>query len=269
MWRLADPGSQLLQHTAIIVGMKGENHTIVLIHGFGFDAGIWSPVASAFDGYQVMSLSLPGFGETRVTGPYSIPELAEFYWKELERNGVAPFHLVGHSMGGYVVMEMAAQQMDKVGSVTLVHSHVYADPADKKSKRDEGIAAISKDGRQGFAEKMIGGMVGSAYKPQADALLKDLIQRGVSHSDDAWKHGLAAMRDRKDHESTLSQLPVPVLMIMGEEDAAIPLEYVYKQAAAAERGDLIVLPGVGHLSMYEKTEEVQEILRRFFERIIQ
>jgi pimeloyl-ACP methyl ester carboxylesterase len=249
--------------------MNDETNTIVLVHGFGFDAGIWTPVAPAFDGYRVISLSLPGFGEERVAGPYTIASLADFYWKELDKNGVGPFHLVGHSMGGYVVMEMAAQQMDRVGSLTLVHSHVYEDPADKKKKRDESIAAIEKDGRQGFAEKMIGVMVGSEYKPQSDNLLADLIKRGITHSDDAWKNGLAAMRDRRDHESTLKQLTVPVLMIMGEEDAAIPLDFVYKQAAVAERGDLIVLPGVGHLSMYEKTDEVTDILRRFFERVIQ
>lgn len=247
--------------------MSTHQSKIVLLHGFGFDSSIWSPIDAAFDGYEVIRLSLPGFGENGIQGSYTIEELAGFYWKKLLDAHNGPFHLVGHSMGGYVVIEMAAQQPEKVASLTLLHSHVFEDPADRKKKRDESIESIRSNGRFGFAEKMISGMVGSAYKAKSDMLVSKLIERGTDNEDSAWINGVAAMRDRRDHGDTLKNLTVPVLMIMGEEDAAIPLENVYKQAALAERADLFVLPGVGHLSMFEKTDEVIDILKRFFEHL--
>ena len=255
---------QLSGQPFILVCMKKQNPLIVLVHGFGFDSGIWEPVESAFGDHPLIKLSLPGFGEVRVTGPYSIETLAQFYWKQLELYADTLFHLVGHSMGGYVIMEMAAQHPERIGSLTLIHSHVFEDPADRKAKRDEAIASIRADGHEAFAKKMIGGMVGSVYKPHAAALLDTMIETGIGRGMDAWLHGIAAMRDRRDHGETLKQLTVPVLMIMGEEDAAIPLDLVYKQAALAERADLFVLPGVGHLSMYEKTEEVKNIITQFY-----
>jgi pimeloyl-ACP methyl ester carboxylesterase len=248
--------------------MKKQHHTIVLIHGFGFDAGIWAPIEGAFNDYRVIKLSLPGFGETEITGPYSIRDLASHYWKLLESADDSVFHLVGHSMGGYVIMEMAAMAPGRIGSLALIHSHVFEDPDDRKAKRDEAIAGIEKDGHAAFATKMIGGMVGSDYKPKAEPLLADMIERGIGRGPEAWLHGIAAMRNRNDHGETLRRLRVPVLMIMGEEDAAIPLDLVYKQSAIAERADLYVLRGTGHLSMYEKTPEVTGILKAFYKNVI-
>ena len=246
--------------------MATHKSNIVLVHGFGFDSTIWDPIESAFKGYNVIRLSLPGFGEDGLPGAYTIEALAAHYWSTLS-DLPEPFHLVGHSMGGYVIMEMAAQHPDRVGSVTLIHSHVFEDPADRKQKRNEAIESIKTNGRKGFAEKMISGMVGSDYKSQSESLIRELIERGTAGDDNAWSNGVAAMRDRRDLGDTLKNLDVPVLMIMGEEDGAIPLDFVYKQAALASRADLFVLPGVGHLSMYEKTDEVKEILSRFFDRL--
>jgi pimeloyl-ACP methyl ester carboxylesterase len=165
-------------------------------------------------------------------------------------------------------MEMAAQRPDRVGSLALIHSHVFEDPDDRKAKRDEAIASIQQDGHEAFAKKMIGGMIGHDYKPHAVTLLDQMIEKGIARGREAWLYGIRAMRDRRDHGDTLKQLSVPVLMIMGEEDSAIPLELVYKQAALAERADLFVLPGVGHLSMHERRDEVTRLLKQFYAQVI-
>ena len=91
-----------------------------------------------------------------------------------------------------------------------------------------------------------------------------LINRGMSYDDNAWLYGTQAIRDRKDHSSTLENIKVPVLMMMGEQDKAVTPELAYKQAPLSERVTLQMYPGVGHLGMYENTSGMIRDFIRFY-----
>ncbi len=235
----------------------------VLIHGYGFDHRIWYPVELAFEGHHVIYLSLPGFGMERVTEPYTITELAEKYWRHLNEVMPEPIHLVGHSMGGYVIMEMAALQPSRVESLALVHSHVFEDPAEKKEARSATMKDIRENGRATFVKKFISSLVGN--DKDYNELVNMLITRGMTYDDNAWIYGTQAIRDRKDHSSTLKNIKVPVLMLMGEGDKAITPELAFKQAPLSERIMLHMYPGVGHLGMYENTSGVIRDFIRFYD----
>lgn len=228
--------------------------TIVLIHGYGFDSRIWSPVELAFDGYHTIYLALPGFGEDPVEKSYTIEELAASLWSEIDPN-IAPFvHLVGHSMGGYVCMEMLAQQPERVLSLALIHSHVYADTEEGKSSRTLAMNNIKTLGSVVQAKKMIPSLFDKTHP--LENVIELLIRRGLTHGDNAWYFGMGAMRDRKDHSETLRTTSIPVLMIVGEKDVAVPLEIAYRQAPLVSHGVLCVYPDVGHMAMYENTGQL-------------
>ena len=167
--------------------MASTSRTIVLIHGYGFVSRIWNPVEEAFIGYNVVRLSLPGFGDDPFSGPYSIESLAMHFWEELESQGESTVHLVGHSMGGYVCMEMLAQQPDRVASLCLLHSHVFADSEEKKKARTAILEEIQTTGREAFVRRMIGSMVFD--KTLHATLIENLIDRGLLYGDDAWYNG--------------------------------------------------------------------------------
>ena len=228
--------------------------TIILVHGFGFDQRSWSPLEVAFDAFRVVRLSLPGFGSIPPQAPYSIESLAKQYWTDLDVDSSERVHLVGHSMGGYVCMEMAAQQPDRISSLTLVHSHVFADTEEKKQQRSVTMEGIEKEGRGFLVKKMIPSLFADpiVLKPLVDVL----VARGMMYDDAAWLYGTQAMRDRKDHTATLKNITAPVLMIMGEKDNAVPLELAYKQASLSARTKLHVYPDIGHMAMYEKTSQL-------------
>ncbi len=242
--------------------MGNTNITTVLIHGFGFDHRIWYPVELAFEGYHVIYLSLPGFALERQTEPYTISDLAQKYWRHIADVVEGPVNLVGHSMGGYVCMEMVAQKPELVSSVALIHSHVFADPPEKKEARSATIVDIEENGRGPFLNKFIPGLFGQpdSYKDIA----RQLIARAQTYDNSAWIHGNAALRDRNDHAETLKNITVPVLMLMGEADTAVKPELAHKQAPLSSHVTLHMYPGVGHLSMYENTARIIEDLIRFY-----
>lgn len=239
--------------------------TVVLIHGYGFDLRTWSPVEIAFDGYHIIYLSLPGFGEESVDKAYSIEELARSFWSEIDPHIAPDVHLVGHSMGGYVCMEMIAQQPKRVLSLALVHSHVFADSEEKKVGRTQSMEFIKTNGGSAQAEKMIPSLFSKTHFP--NELVEILVGRGKSYGDNAWYFGMGAMRDRKDHTETMKKIDVPVLMVMGEKDGAVPVELAYKQSALVKRGSLSVYPEVGHMAMYENTATMICDLVKFYRSI--
>lgn len=236
--------------------------TVVLIHGYGFDYRSWYPVELAFEGFHIIYLSLPGFGEEPVEQAYSITELARGFWSDIDPNIAPLVHLVGHSMGGYVCMEMIAQQPGRVLSLALIHSHVFADTEEKKASRTLAMENIRKNGSQAQAKKMIPSLFDTTRFPVE--LVDTLVGRGVAYGDNAWYFGMGAMRDRKDHSETFQNISYPVLMMMGESDTAVPLELVYKQAPLANRGRLCIYPAVGHMAMYENTARMICDLLEFY-----
>lgn len=240
--------------------------TVVLIHGYGFDYRSWYPIELAFEGFHIMYLCLPGFGEEPVEKAYSIEEVAKGFWSEIDPNIAPHVHLVGHSMGGYVCMEMIAQQPNRVLSLALIHSHVFADTEDKKVTRTAAMENIKVNGGAVQANKMIPSLFDKTHFP--DEVVETLIGRGIEYGNNAWYFGMGAIRDRKDHSETFQNISFPVLMMMGENDTAVPLDLVYRQATLASRGLLCIYPHVGHMAMYENTARMICDLIKFYKSIV-
>lgn len=239
--------------------------TTVLIHGYGFDHRLWYPVELAFEGHHIIYLSLPGFALEPVTEEYTIAALSEKYWQHLQQVTDGPVHLAGHSMGGYVCMEMAAQHPGKVASVTLIHSHVFADDDSKKQSRNETITNIRTNGRKAFLEKLIPAVF--TDQNQSQAIIQKWIERGLAYDENAWAFGTQAMRDRRDHTDTLKKLDKPVLLIAGEGDKLMKSDLAYQQAAMAASVTLHVYPDTGHMAMYENTQTLINDLVAFYQTI--
>lgn len=228
---------------------ENDGRHVVTIHGYGFDPRIWAPVELAFDGFGVHHLGLPGFGRAPENEPYSIVSLADSYWQELDEAGIRMPHLVGHSMGGYVVLAMAARRPGSISSVTLVHSHAAADPPEKKRARDITIAGIRQHGRDYILDRLIPSVFPDAttWEP----IIRQLRNRVSGVSEASWIAGSSAMRDREDNLEILRSLPCPVHFVAGLKDAAVSPTLVLAQAALPERTKLSVYPDAGHMSMYE------------------
>jgi len=239
--------------------------TIVLIHGYGFDHRIWYPVELAFESFRVVYLSLPGFGTDDPDSSYSIASLAKKYWSEIDPIKSPVVHLAGHSMGGYVCMEMAAQQPSRVASLGLIHSHVFEDSAEKKMQRTAIIDHIINYGHDAVVRKMIPSLF--AEGTNAPEIIDALVLRGLAYGANAWAYGAQAMRDRRDYSDVLKALDVPVLMIGGEKDNAVPKEWIIKQASFPAHARLHLYPGVGHMAMYENCARMICDLADFYARL--
>ena len=93
----------------IYINDVGKGTPLVLVHGFLGSSEMWIPQIKFFQKhFRVLSPALPGFGKSNnIKSCHSIECMARAVLDCLKRKKIKKFNLLGHSMGGMIVQEMA------------------------------------------------------------------------------------------------------------------------------------------------------------------
>jgi len=91
------------------IGDEGNGFPLVLVHGFLGSSKMWEPQIDFFkDYFRVITPDLPGYGKSNKAKLHnSIQSIANLLLDCLEEKKIDKFYLLGHSMGGMIVQEMA------------------------------------------------------------------------------------------------------------------------------------------------------------------
>ena len=107
----------------VVAEVEGEGAPVVMIHGLGGTTNMFQPQMEALRGYRVVRLDLPGCGRSPVPAePPSFKSYKTAVLATANALGVERAHLVGHSLGGAIAMEVARQAKARVKSLTLICS---------------------------------------------------------------------------------------------------------------------------------------------------
>jgi len=103
------------------IGDEGKGFPLVLVHGFLGSSKMWEPQIDFFkDYFRVITPDLPGFGKSNKAKSHnSIQSIANLLINCLEEKKIHKFHLLGHSMGGMIVQEMAKKVGDKISKLEV------------------------------------------------------------------------------------------------------------------------------------------------------
>lgn len=225
---------------------------IVFIHGYGMDSKIWDSVRPSFHSDSLF-LDINPYIEKGLSIRSIATELSIF----LETQG-EDIILVGHSMGGYIASEIVLNNIELYKGLVLVNSHVFADSHDKKKERQKQIDFIIKNGSQkylrSFFPKLFYGRIATDIQP----LIKNYIE---NISEEVLVKGQEAMIHRRDCVKVLDL--IPVLILHGEQDRLIPIEFLYKMGSHICKGRLIKDQISGHMTMVENRVLFAECLQEF------
>ncbi len=225
---------------------------------------MWNATVSELGALPVKchALDLPGFGSNNETVD-TIEAMSDFVFSYMDHQQIPDAIVIGHSMGGYVALEMLAKQSDRINGVGLIHSHAAADSARKKDNRKKLISFIEKNGQKAFLQKFTKQLVA---KQQANSALLDQVKNLVKGTgSQAIISASKAMIHRADHTNTL-KANIPFLWIIGKEDEFMPYATTLSQANQCPIAEIHVLEDVGHLSMYEVPGKANKIILRFIEK---
>ena len=184
--------------------------------------------------------------------------------KNLVSNLPSEFHLLGHSMGGIVAMELVKQYSKRVLSLALLNTNPYEEKEQLKDRRNR----ILKDLDALDLISLMRSDYISRYFPNDCRDKNKLIQKCVDMAStldkEVFYNQSVALRDRKDQTSILEKLNCKTLIICGERDQLCPVSYHTDMNKMIKSSDLIVFEGVGHMPMLECPQKLNNHLKNFF-----
>lgn len=237
---------------------------LVLIHGIGAGGRMFGPVVERLAGAaRIVVWNLPGYAGKPLDGPLDFPGLATALAADLDARSTERAVLLGHSIGGMVVQELAATFPERVRALILSATTAAFGSRDGSFQREFVQARLGPlDAGRTMAEMAAEAaprLVGSAAAPEAAPELVRLMSQVPEATFRAAIRCLVTFDRRAD----LARIAVPTLLIAGDEDTNAPLKTMTRMAEAIPGARLEVLRGIGHLAPLECPDRYADIVRRF------
>jgi pimeloyl-ACP methyl ester carboxylesterase len=237
---------------------------LVLIHGIGADGHMFDPVVERLaDCARIVVWNLPGYGGKPLDGPLDFPGLAAALAADLDALGIERAVLLGHSIGGMVVQELAAASPERVRALILSATTPAFGSRDGSFQREFVKARLGPlDAGLTMAEMAAEAaprLAGSSAAPEAAPTLAKLMSEVPEATFRAAIRCLVTFNRRAE----LGRIAVPTLLIAGAEDTNAPLRTMTRMAEAIPGARLEVLDGIGHLAPLECPDRYAGIVRRF------
>jgi pimeloyl-ACP methyl ester carboxylesterase len=236
---------------------------LVLVHGFMGGSAQWAgEVAGLSDIREVIAVDLPGFGaKNHLAAINTIDGFADCVIAELDDRGVQDFDLLGHSMGGMIVQEVARKVPDRIRKLVLYATGAKGVLPGRFETIAESKRRAQSDGAQATARRIAATWFLKREDAPAYAGCAAIAQRA---SLAAILAGLDAMQDWSG-EAALADLPRETLVLWGDCDRTYAWEQTALLWQTIPEARLAVVPGCAHAAHLEKPALFAALLRDYLE----
>ena len=224
---------------------KGKD--IVLLHGWGQNIEMMKPLGDLLaDNYHITIIDLPGFGKsTEPATSLDVGDYTEIVHDLLESLKVVKPTLIGHSFGGRISIRYGASY--DVEKLVLCGAPCVKTKK-KLTLKEKMLKSVKKlPGMEKLAD-IAKNYIGSTDYKNASPMMRDILVKVVG----------------EDLSEYAKKIKVPVILIWGEYDEAVPLEEGRMLEKLLSDGAMIVLPGT-HYAYLENLYQVGAIINKFME----
>jgi pimeloyl-ACP methyl ester carboxylesterase len=175
--------------------------------------------------------------------------------------GEAPekFSLIGHSLGGYIVLEMIRQAPERIARLALLNTSARPDTPASRAVRNERIAETKAGRYAEMQDKNFPQLVHPSRINDAELIAMSRLTREDS-GPDAYIRQQIAIIARIDSRPHLKDIRVPTLVLSGDKDMLIGNEFSKEMAQMIPGATLVIVPNCGHLAPAEQPEAVSAAL---------
>jgi len=234
-----------------------EKSSILLIHGSGLTHIVWSLHEQfyALQGFNVLSVDLPGHGNSEGPSLRSIEEISDWVKSLMNVLDIKKIIIIGHSQGCLVGIDFASRYPNLINDLVLVAGSykmpVNQDLIDYAEAGDEKVILLMmKWGYEG-SKAFIGG------NPVKKIINSSREIREVLAVD------LNACNNYKSGKESLEKINCPTLCIFGDLDKMVPLEVGNKMASMIKNSEKKIINNCGHMIIFEKAFEMRKIVKEF------
>ena len=257
------------QEIAISDG-KGEGTPVIFIHGNSLSKETFSKQFDSELGHKhrLIAFDLPGHGNSsRPVNPeeaYSIPGYIAVLKGVIGTLGLSEYFLVGHSMGGHVVLEGTAGLAQGLKGLMIFGTPPLGSPPDMANAYQPNQAmglAFQGELKEAEARTLANEFV------LGDAL-EEIVQSILNTDPNARTYMAASIGQgkMKDEIEIVRNLPVPLAILHAEQDALVNLDYIRGlDIPTLWKGEVRIIKDSGHSPQLENPDEFNSVLNSFLE----
>ncbi|HMU11175.1 MAG TPA: alpha/beta hydrolase [Ferruginibacter sp.] len=210
--------------------------TLFFVHGSpgSWDAfKIYMMDSALLQKFRIISIDRPGFGYSDFGTAYHLPYQASLISKIVEKeNNHKPVHLVGHSIGGPVIVQLAQEHPAAFASLTILAGSISPEDEPKEYWR------------YAFTYSPLKFLMPGAFRPSNDEIVY-------------FKKELYKLDER------YNRLQMPVTFIHGEKDRFVTVknvDYGKRKLVHNPQLKVIIIPGAGHFIPWEHFDIIRSHL---------
>lgn len=258
----------------------GEGETLILLlHGFGASTFSWREVMEPLSAYgHVVAYDRPAFGLTerplprefmwRTGNPYDEEANVNYVIGLMDHFGADKAILVGNSAGGRVALATAVAYPERVQALVLVDSSGASGREISLTQilyQLPQLRAIGPYAVRGIASSGVDSIYEAWHDP---SLVTEEILEGyqLPLQVENWDRALFEFQRanlRPDLSQSLDRLTMPVLVLSGDDDRVIPMEYAVRLSEQIAGSELVIFENCGHLPHEECPEDFMDTVGAF------
>lgn len=250
---------QLKDKKTLSYEVIGEGTPVLLLHGFLESSTMWEKIVQQLNGYRFYLIDLPGHGGSKGIDlkEWSIDVFADKVIEVIEKEGLSTCSIVGHSLGGYVALEVLKRlTAERCKRLILLNSHPWADRDSKKEERTR-VAKVVQQNKDLFLAVAIPNLYNDEKNYQSE--IQQLINEASRMETDEVVATIFAMRDREAQENVLIANASRVAVIQGENDRLIDAKEMHS-LCSEHNITYVCLSNSGHMAHQEAEKKVIESL---------
>lgn len=264
-----EPATAEINGVTLAYTDRGNGPALLLLHGHAYDRSMWNRQVEVFAarGWRVIAPDLRGFGNSGVTeGIVYTEEFADDVASLLDHLGLARAVVVGFSMAGQIAMELVHRHPQRVRALVINDTVPEAEDTAGRRRRHVTADAILAGGMDQYGRNVLGKMIAEynvESQPEVAARVLAMLQGAPA------KGAAAAMRgraERRDFTPLLGDLAIPVLVVVGADDA-FDGGAGRRMAELAPGAELVVVDGAGHTPNIEQPDAFDHALDAFLRRL--
>ncbi len=247
----------IVQNLATNYLSEGKGKTILILHGWGDSINSFTNVVRLLSkNYNVVALDLPGFGGTEIPkSDWCILDYANFVKDFCNKLDIKPTYIIGHSMGGRVLIKLASKKLLNPEKIVLLSSAGIKESAKGKNLI---IKLFSKPGKVLINSRILGRQGGSLRQK----IYKKFGSEDYISSGQLKKTFINIINE--DLVGDAINIKIPTLLIYGENDDQTPPLYGSKFNKAIDGSKLKIIAGRGHFIQLEDPIGLSDIMMDFF-----
>jgi pimeloyl-ACP methyl ester carboxylesterase len=237
---------------------------VLFLHGAGCDHIVWQLPARwfAWHGHSVLAVDLPGHGRSEGPPLDTVSGLARWVGQVLDAAGIGEASLVGHSMGGGIVLEAAAALGPRIRRLALLGTAASIPVTEPllAAAREEPQRAyrMMTAWAHGSAAKLGGNPAPGLWMTGGTLALFARNAPGVLATDlgacQAWTSGPEAAR----------KVSAAALVVIAANDIMTPPKAGQELARLLAGSRTVTVPDCGHMLLAEAPDAVLDALIEFF-----